>query len=281
MLTQNSTLKMSFKENLLRKLELEGLALKVIGSLGTDKTRHHIDKEAMRSLLELSPYHHRHERDLDLYIKNHGGEVKSILVLDNELPIFRSTVKDVVTRRSPKTLEMWKISTIRHILVDSDIKESTGEESVKTVLKDAVGELNLTYSKDDIVNLAREGMAWLAGKNFAKVEEILSLFAAMLGYRKPPKQFGLDHTVTYGAAATGAKDETVFGPMVMYRHEDNSLLWLDKTFSTADREQLKFLRSTAAGQTSAPITGEAVFDKLKDMVHQKPERVQAALAGTL
>ena len=155
--------KRSFKENLLQKIELDRLAARVIASCGTEQSRHPIDKEAMQSLLEVSPYKYQRERDLDLYVKTIDGELKLILVLDNELPIFRSTVKDVVKRRSPRTLEMWNFRTIRNILVDSDIKMSTTGKSVETVLKDAVAQLDLTFTEIDIENLAREGMAWLAG----------------------------------------------------------------------------------------------------------------------
>jgi hypothetical protein len=273
--------KMSFKENLLQKIEREKLALRVIGSIGTGQTPYRIDKNAMRSLLELSPYQYLHERDLDLYVKPLEEEKKLILVLDNELPIFRSTIKDVVTRRSPRTLEMWKISTIRHILVDSDIKESTREESVRTVLRDAVSQLDLTYTDKDIENLAREGEAWLAGREAGQVTEILGLFAAMLGYKKPPKQFGLDQIISYGAAAPGSDKEMVFGPLVLYRPDDNTLLWLDRSFSLSDRQQLKTLRAIGAGQGSGPVTGDAVFEKLKKNVLDQPEQVHARLAETL
>lgn len=270
-----------FKENLLQKIQLERLALRVIGTIGTGQTPHRIDKEAMRSLLELSSYQYLHERDLDLYVKPLESEEKLILVLDNELPIFRSTVKDVVTRRSPRTLEMWRISTIRHILVDSDIKQSTRDESVRTVLRDAVAQLDLTYTDKDIENLAREGEAWLAGREVGQVTEILSLFAALLGYKKPPKQFGLDQTISYGAAASGPDKEMVFGPIVLYRPGDNTLLWLDKSFILSDRQQLKTLRAIGAGQASGPVTGDTVFEKLKKNVLDQPEQVQVRLADTL
>ena len=267
----------TFKENLQRKIQMEKLASKVIASIGTAQTPRHIDNEAMRSLLELSPYRHRHERDLDLYIKDEEGELKNILVLDNELPIFHSTVKDVVVRRSPKTLEMWKISTIRHILVDSDIKVSTGEESVHRVLGDAIDMLDLAFTAKDIENLAREGMAWLAGAEAEGVEEILELFAALLEYRKPPKYLGLDQTVSYGTAVTGSNKEVVFGPLVLYRPAANNLIWLDRSFSRTDRQQLEFLRSAAAGRKSVALTGDAVFEKLMANVLTHPERVRASL----
>jgi hypothetical protein len=270
-----------FEENLLQKIELERLAARVIASIGTGQPPHRIDKEAMRSLLELSPYQYQHERDLDLYVKALDGEKKLILVLDNELPIFQSTVKDVVTRRSPRTLEMWRISTIRHILVDSDIKQSTREESVRTVLRDAVAQLDLTYTAADIESLAREGMAWLAGREVSGVTESLALFGALLGYKKPPKQFGLDQTICYGFTAPGPDKKMVFGPLVLYLPGDNTLLWLDRTFALSDRQQLKTLRSIAAGQASVPVRGDAVFEKLKTNVLDQPEQVRARLADSL
>ena len=265
--------KISFQENLLQKIELERLASRVIASIGTGGSRHPVDKEGMRRLLELSPYKHRQERDLDLYVKTGGGELKMILVLDNELPIFRSTVKDVVTRRSPKTLEMWNFRTIRKILVDSDIRMSTREKSVETVLGDAVGQLDLTYTETDIENLAREGMAWLAGSDGSGVEKTLALFGALLGYKKPPKSFGLGHTVCYGVSVSGTDNGAAFGPLVLYRPADNALLWINESLSLSDKRQMKFLRSVAAGQASVPVTGDAVFQKLQAKVLEQPGRV--------
>ena len=265
--------KMSFQENLLKKIELERFAYQVIASCGTEQARHPVDKEAMRSLLELSPYQYQRQRDLDLYVKPVEGELEMILVLDNELPIFRSTVKDVVTRRSPRTLEMWNFRTIRNILVDSDIKMSTREKSVETVLRDAVEQLDLTYTDTDIENLAQEGMASLAGSNASGVEKSLVMFAALLGYQKPPKYFGLDHTVCYGISAAGQDNDVVFGPLVLYRPDDNTLAWFDQSFSRSDREQMEFLRSVATGQASVPVTGDAVFQKLQANVLEQPGRV--------
>jgi hypothetical protein len=272
-LTGETMEKMSFQENLLQKIELENLASRVIASIGTGGAHHPIDKEAMRALLELSPYRHLHERDLDLYVKATEGELEMILILENELPIFRSTVKDVVIRRSPRTIEMWSFRTIRKILVDSDIKISVRDKSVETVLRDAVAQLDLTYTDADIENLAREGMAWLAGSEAGGVERTLALFAALLGYRKPPKYFGLDKTVCYGVSVPGRDKEVVFGPLVLYLPAANTLAWIDRTFSRSDRQQMEFLGSLASGRASAPVTGDAVFQKLQANVLAQPDRV--------
>lgn len=264
---------MSFQENLWRKIELENLAARVIASFGSEQAQRNIDKEAMRSLLELSPYQYRQERDLDLYVKPVEGELEMILVLDNELAIFRSTVKDVVTRRSPRTLEMWNFRTVRNILVDSDIKVSTREKSVQTVLGDALAQLDLTYTDADIENLAREGMAWLAGRDANGVGKSLALFAALLGYEKPPKYLGLDNTITYGMAAPGADNDMVFGPLVLYRPGDNTLAWIDRSSSRSDEQQAELLRAVAVGEAAVPVEGDGVFQKLQANVLAQPDRV--------
>ncbi len=257
---------MTFKENLLKKIEIDRLAARVSASCGPPDGSHRVNKEAMRRLLEISPYTYQHERDLDLYVKEVEGEPHKILVLDNELPIFRSTVKDVVTRRSPLTLELWSIRTIRRILVDSDIKESVRGESVATVARDTIELFDLSYTDADIEALAIDGMAWLAGRDADGVETTLTMFAELLGYQKPPRPFKLDHLVCYGAPAAGPDKDAAFGPLVFYRPAANTLFWLDKKYSRGDQEQLDFLRKVAAGQAAVPTTGDAVFRRLKTEV---------------
>lgn len=257
---------MSFRENLERKIEVDRLAARVISSCGSAQVRCPVDKEAMRRLLELSPYRYQRERDLDLYIKETVGGLQLILVLDNELPIFRSTVKDVVVRRSPRTLDLWSIRTIRKILVDSDIKESVYGASVATVQRDAIARLDLTHTDADIEELAADGAEALAEGDASGVAKILALFAELLGYRNPPKSCGPDQTVCYGLAASGPGHDEAFGPLVLYRPPDNTLAWIEGPLSWSDKQQMEFLRAVAAGETSVPVTGEAVMHKLQEQV---------------
>jgi len=264
---------MGFKENLQKKIEIDRLAMRVIASCGLPPARPPIDKEAMRRLLALSPYIYQRERDLDLYVKTVEGDLKMILVLDNELPIFRSTVKDVVVRRSPRTLELWRIRTIRNILVDSDIKVSVRGKSVETIWRDAIAQLDLTFTDKDIEELAIDGMAWLEGGVANEVEKTLTMFASLIGYRKPPRYFGLDHIVCYGVPGSGPDKDAAFGPMVLYRSADNALIWIDEALSRSDKQQMEFLRAVAFGETSGRVTGDAVFRKLKTNVLERPERI--------
>ncbi len=52
---EESKRKRTFKENLLQKIVLERLASLVIASCGSEQSTRPVDKEAMRSLLELDP----------------------------------------------------------------------------------------------------------------------------------------------------------------------------------------------------------------------------------
>ena len=112
---------MAFKENLLSKIRIDQLAGQVRASIGPEGSEAKLDKNAMRQLLAMSPYVHRRERDLDLYVEDTAAAVKKILVLDNELPIYRTTIEDVAMRKSPEVGEMVKIRNIVKILRDSDV----------------------------------------------------------------------------------------------------------------------------------------------------------------
>ena len=126
---------MSFKENILKQIRINKTAKQVILSIGPPDSGRKVDKDAMRRLLEMSPYTYRKERDLDLYLEDAESEKKKILVLDNDLAIYDTFVEDVVLRKSPTVKEMISIRNAIKILNDSDVVISKKEESVKTIQK--------------------------------------------------------------------------------------------------------------------------------------------------
>ena len=69
---------MSFKENLLQKIQINQLVRKVLHSIGPPESGGKIDKDTMRNLLEMGPYEYLKERDLDLYIRKLGHTKKSL-----------------------------------------------------------------------------------------------------------------------------------------------------------------------------------------------------------
>ena len=75
---------MPFKENLVKKMEIDKIAQQVIASTGPPDSGSKIDKTIMRSLLEMTDYTHKRKRGLDLYIEDVDAEKTRILVLEND-----------------------------------------------------------------------------------------------------------------------------------------------------------------------------------------------------
>jgi hypothetical protein len=254
---------MSFKENLLKKITIDNLARRIIGSFGPPDSGQKIDREAMQSLLEMGPYAYQKKRDLDLYIKQGDDEKSKILVLDNELPIYRTTIEDVAIRKSPYISEMVKIGNIIKILKDSDVKLSRKEESVKTVQEECIDLLDLSYTEADIQQIADEGSAALENKYAEGIKECLALFAELLGYQPPPKAFHIRHHEIVGALSEKEAGELLYGPMVIFSLIDNSLKLMRDPISNFDKSQFEFFQQVIQGTQKADLGGPDVFAYLK------------------
>jgi hypothetical protein len=262
---------MSLKDNLLKKIKINQLARKVLATIGTAESGLRIDKDAMRSLLEMSPYQYQRERDLDLYIQKLNGELNRILVLDNELPIYETTVEDVLIRKSPYTKEMLSIKNVIKILKDSDVKLSRKEASLESVQKECTEALDLTWKPADIEAIAKEGVDALENSYADGVVESLALFAELLDYRPPPKVFRIRHHEILGAVSTKQTEEMLFGPVVVFSLIDNSLVMLEEEFSSFDKGRIKYYQQAATGKDKPSLEGAEVFQWLKDAVVNKKE----------
>ena len=257
---------MSFKENLLKKIQINQLARKVLASFGPPESGSKIDKDAMRRILEMSPYRYQKERDLDLYIQDLAGETSKILVLDNELPIYRTTVEDVAIRKSPYTKEMLKIRNIIKILKDSDVKMSRKEESLKIVQQECIDGLDLTYDAADIESIAKEGIDSLENGYAEGIVESLTLFAELLGYQPPPKAFRIRHHEIIGAVREEPSGEILYGPSVDLSLVDNSLRLIEEKISSIDKGQMEHYQRVAQGKEKPALEGAEVFRYLKKAV---------------
>jgi hypothetical protein len=261
---------MSFKENLLKKIRIKQLARQVLASIGPAESGQKIDKDAMRSLLEMSPYQYQKARDLDLYVEKGEGGPDRILVLDNELPVYQTTVEDVLIRKSPYIKEMTKIGNIIKILKDSDVKVSRKEDSVRAVEKECIGRLDLAFDASDIRDMAGEGTTSLENGYAEGVKESLALFSELLGYQPPPKAFEVRHHDIIGALAEKSAGEVIYGPMVIFSLIDNSLRLLSDQISSFDKTKVEFFQKVAEGKEKASVEGKEVFDYLaKEVLRQK------------
>jgi hypothetical protein len=257
---------MSFKDNLLKKIQINQLTRKVLASFGPPGGPGKIDKDAMRSILEMSSYRYQKERDLDLYSEDLANKPGKILVLDNELPIYRTTVEDVVIRKSPYTREMLKIGNIIKILKDSDVKISRKEESVQIIQTECIDRLDLAYDAADIEAIAKEGVDSLENGYTEGIIESLALLAELLGYQPPPKAFRLRHHEISGALADQQNGEIVYGPAVILSLIDNSLKMIKDEISSLDKAKVEFFHQVAQGKEQPAAEGKEVLRYLKEAV---------------
>lgn len=254
---------MSFKENLLEKLKIDKMAKQVIASIGPVDSGRKIDKKIMRNLLDLSDYTYKRKRDLDLYIEDIEAEKTRILVLDNDLAIYNTSVYDVAMRKSPTVKEMMNPFNVVKILKDTDVVISKKEDSVKTIQEVCIAKLNLSFNASDIDEIAKDGVASFENGYSDGVIECLDLFAEILHYKNPPIAFRVGHHKITGALVKKENGEEMFGPMVLYSMINHTLKLIDQQIGSFDRERIKFVQHVAAGKEKASAEGSDVFQYLK------------------
>ena len=262
---------MGFRENLLRKIRINELAARVTASLKGPDSGIHFDRQAMQELLEYAPYTYVRDRDLDLYVLDDGGGKPEVLVLDNGLPIYHTDIRDVALRKSPTIKEMISIRNAIKILNDGDVRVSKREDSVETVRRRCLENLDLTYRPEDIRELEIDGAASLESAYLDGVVEALTLFAELLGYRSPPSPLRIDHVKMWGRLEEGPGGDRRYGPVVLYSLVDNRLSLVTEPVSTADEGAAERLRQVARGKLPADAEGTDVFRFLRRSVLEGPE----------
>lgn len=261
---------MSFKENLLQKIKIDRTANKVIATIGPPDSRRKVDKNLMRSLLEMSPYTYKRKRDLDLFLQDIDTDKTKILVLDNDLAIYHTTVEDVGLRKSPTVKEMINIRNIIKILNDTDVVISKKEESVRTIQKACIDRLDFSFSESDLEEMVQNGIASLERGYADGVLEAIDLFAEMLGFGPPQKPLRISHHKITGGSIQKKSGEIVFGPMVIYSIIHNSIKLIERKIGSFDKEKLEWVYQVASGKETADMEGPHVFQRLKQLAVKFP-----------
>lgn len=260
---------MSFKENLLKKIKIDRMSKLVLNSIGTPDSGKKIDKETMRELLEMSPYKFRQERDLDLYIKEADNGIEKILVLDNDLAIYKTTPEDVGMRKSPIIKEMLSIRNVIKILNDKDVVISKKGETLKTIQNELIEMIDLSFNKSDIEEIEKDGLDALGKWDADGVMECLSLFAELLGYKSPPKAMKIINHSVIGSLTKKESGEVMFGPVVIYSTTNNYLKLIDEQIGSLDKAKIELMHNIAVGKEAAPFEGPLVFQYLKEEVFKR------------
>ena len=253
---------MSFRENLLKKIRIKSLGRNILASMGSVDSGKRTDIHAVRELLGMSPYTYHKERDLDLYIQKTDGEKYPIIVLGNDLPMYLTTVADVIMRRSPTIKEMISIRNAVKILNDTDVMVKKGPETLETIQKECIELLDLSYTKVDLTAIAEDGTASLKNAYQDGVIESLSLFGELLAFQPPPKELVIGHFYVSGLSIEKSKEGMYFGPMALYGKMHNELKFIDGSIPVSDKGKVEWIRRVAKGMAPASVEGPDVFQAL-------------------
>jgi hypothetical protein len=260
---------MAFKENLRKKIEINSLVTRIKASMGPPESGRRVDKDLVRSLLAEGGYEKIMERDMELYRLPPVDDRPRLLVLDNDLPIYRTSVDDVVLRKSPIVKEMLNIRNVIKILNDADVVISKKEGTLETLRDELIAGLDLRYTAEDIDDLVYDGRSALENRYSDGIEETLALLADLLGYTTAPKVLQANHHAIWGASG-GASAQRQFGPVVLYDRMHNGLKLIQAPISLSDPEALEHYQSVLSGKTPPDLAGEDVFKALGRFVIEGP-----------
>ena len=189
-----------------------------------------------------------------------------ILVLDNELKIYDTTVDDVVLRKSPTVKEMISVRNAIKILNDNKVVAYSKADTVDQIRSKIIDTLDLSFTAKDIDTLASDGRAALQNNYEEGLTEVLAIFAELLGFQKAPKPFQLAHHLIWGRLSKSSGGEMEFGPMVIFNRMHNLLTMIDSVFSSLDKAAMQRFHQIANGEAEVQIKGEKVLDALQRLV---------------
>lgn len=269
---------MSFAENLFKKIEINAIARKVLSTIGPVGSSQKVDKDAMSNLLVRARYTKQEKRQLLLFCKKLEDGQDRILVLDNDLNVYHTTLEDVLLRKNPTVKEMISIRNAIKILNDKDVVVSKKETSVQEIEKEAISFLDLSFSQKDIEEIESAGSLALGKGDSIGIQQSIDLFSEILGYQDAPGWFRLGgYTVRVGETKNQNRS-IVFGPILIYNFQENTISLVNDRVESHEKEKIESIRRVALGQEQADREGARVFEFLKKEVisHHLNPSVQEA-----
>jgi hypothetical protein len=271
---------MSFKENLKAKIRLDRLLQKLVSTIREPPGRWWLDKALTQELLDLTDLKHKKVSNLHLYIRPLEGEIMEVLVFDNELPIYHTTVDDVVLRKSPYWQQMFSIRNVKKIMNHHDVLVSKGKESLNRIHANALALLDLTYSRDDLALLLADAHSGLERNSIEQIQESLDLFVDLLDFE--PLSFGVleqDLQIFAGPKLNGGAVPT-FEHLILFDEENLSLGLKKGAFSTENDLDLAWVMQYAQGEKIADLKGIDVFKFLVELALEKAQAQRGRNRGT-
>jgi hypothetical protein len=257
---------MGFRENLLAKIKITALSQSILQDIGAAQSGRRIDLDIMRQLIEMGAYEQRRERDLELYLLGGPGDTPDILVLDNELKIFNTTIADIALRKSPTVKEMVNIRNAIKILNDKDVVVSQKADSLERIRKELIGALDLSFGPGDIQDLINDGLSAIKNNYTDGLVEVVMLIAELLDYRTAPKPFKANHYHIWGKLDMAAPGDLTFGPAILINLMHNELKIIKKAMHTVDKTAMQYFDQIIRGESEADLRGKAALTYLQNLL---------------
>ena len=261
---------MSFIDNLRQKMAIDKMASAVIASLRPPGSERHVDRDNMVALLEMAGYQHLRRRELDFYLPDGDASKNDVVVLDNDLPRYRTSVEDVEMRKNPVVKEMVSIRNIKKILVDTDVVVSKQADTVKHIQELCLAGLDLGWIPADIREIAAMGTRSLENNYPDGVTDALALFSEILEFTPPPKALQVAHHDITGRTEFLAGTPVAVGPLVAFSRIDNGLRLVETAVRLNDAAALEDAVAAITGKSEPTVQGRAVFDWLENRVLSTP-----------
>jgi len=198
-----------------------------------------------------------------------------VAVLDNELPIYHTTVDDVTLRKSPYWQQMFSIRNVRKIMNDHDVIATKGKESLKRLHANALALLNLTYTRDDLAPLLEDARRGLEQKSIAQTQGSLDLFLELLDFQPVSLEVLEPGFQSFARPKLNGGVVPTFEHLVLLNEENLSLGLKKGTFSPQSDSDLGWVMQYARGEKTADLQGIEVFEFLAELAVLKAHAQKA------
>ena len=254
---------MAFKDNILLKIKMDRLAENVYRSLKPVQEKPmKIHRESMEELLALNGYTHKTERFMDLYTKPQENGDTWILVLDNELPLYNTSMEDVLMRKNPFLKEMISIKNAIKILKDSDVIITKKNDTVNHLYHAVIDTLDLSYTERDIDAIAEDGVDAWREWHIEEVLRCIDIFSEVLALTTLNHPFILDKCLFKGRVATEGEGRSIEF-ILIYDSPRNQLMLFDQPVEEKDEKTVQTVLDVAMGKRKCNVAGQDVFHYLK------------------
>ncbi|RJR33163.1 MAG: hypothetical protein C4576_28490 [Desulfobacteraceae bacterium] len=262
---------MNFKKNLKSKIRLDGLLQRVLNTIREPPEESSVDKELTREILKTTDFKYKKIGNLEFYMRPMESEIMEILVLENELPIYHTTLGDLTLRKNPHWQDLVSIRNLRKIMNDQDVLASKGRESLKRLYENALGRLDLTYTEDDIESLVIDAQLGIEQRSVKRVRESLDLFFGLLGFEPVLFKVIRPEVHMFGRPVSEREGVPLFEHLVVFNEATLSLGLRRGAFSPINDLHLDWVIRYSDGMAEADLHGTEVLEFLAEMaLSQKP-----------